>query len=153
MGTINQRLQILRIGLHDHLHQIILLILILFLDVYSIHAQKLNAADSLIIGNWKGSSICQVKNSPCHDETVICHITKIRDDGDIDILMNKIVDGKEEGMGVLVCSYDRKTGLIHSNASKGTWTFILRHDNMDGRLIYEGKLYRIIHLSRAGGKT
>ena len=27
-------------------------------------------------GVWKGTSLCQVKNSPCHDEVVVYYISK-----------------------------------------------------------------------------
>ena len=33
-------------------------------------------AQAIIEGAWRGSSICQVKNSPCHDEQVVFHISK-----------------------------------------------------------------------------
>jgi len=29
-----------------------------------------------IEGVWKGTSLCQIKDSPCHDETVVYHISK-----------------------------------------------------------------------------
>lgn len=29
-------------------------------------------------GVWNGTSLCQVKNSPCHDEIVVYHISKER---------------------------------------------------------------------------
>jgi hypothetical protein len=35
--------------------------------------------DTLLIGTWKGTSICQVKNSPCHDEVVVYRISKNND--------------------------------------------------------------------------
>ena len=32
--------------------------------------------DSLLIGTWKGTSLCQIKSYPCHDEQVVHHISK-----------------------------------------------------------------------------
>ena len=53
--------------------------LILLLLVCSSIYNNLNTQvnyDTLLIGVWKGSSICQIKNSPCHDETVVYYISK-----------------------------------------------------------------------------
>jgi hypothetical protein len=55
----------------------VLVSLILCLACKSTQAQTgLVKIDTLLIGTWKGTSICQVKNSPCHDENVVYHISK-----------------------------------------------------------------------------
>jgi hypothetical protein len=103
--------------------------------------------DQLIVGEWKGTSICQVKNSPCHDEVVVCHISKAASDS-FHFMMNKIVNGKEEEMGMLTCILNRPSGQIRSIASKGSWTFSVKDGIMDGRLVYDGNLYRILHMEK-----
>ena len=60
-----------------------------------------------IAGKWKGSSICQVKNSPCHDENVVYHISKAGNDSTYSIQANKIVNAVEEDMGTLTGVYDK----------------------------------------------
>ncbi|MEP7375817.1 MAG: hypothetical protein ABI675_20640 [Chitinophagaceae bacterium] len=51
--------------------------LVFYLSINSSQAQTgLAKADTLLTGTWKGTSICQKKNSPCHDETVVYHISK-----------------------------------------------------------------------------
>src|ERR1700694_92994 len=69
--------------------------------------QDLAQQDSLI-GNWKGTSLCQVKNSPCHDEIAAYHISPGNGANTYQFQMNKIVDGKELEMGAMVYKYDPK---------------------------------------------
>ena len=45
-------------------------------------------------GTWKGTSLCQVKNSPCHDETVVYHISKTDTINVYRNIANKIVNEK-----------------------------------------------------------
>jgi len=119
--------------------------LLLILFIHGSFAQK--NQDSLITGTWKGTSICQVKNSPCHDETVVCHISRASSDS-FHFMMNKMVNGKEEDMGMLTCVLERSSGQIRSTASKGLWTFSIKNGAMDGRLIYEDKLYRVLRMEK-----
>lgn len=73
-----------------------------------------------IIGTWKGTSLCQVKNSPCHDETAIYHAMKSTDGKTYPFQMNKMVNGKEEEMGLLNFTYDATTKtLTAENTGRG----------------------------------
>ncbi|MER3465134.1 MAG: hypothetical protein C4329_12700 [Chitinophagaceae bacterium] len=54
-----------------------------------------------IVGIWKGTSICQVKSSPCHDEVVVYHIKASGKPNEFSMQMNKIVNGAEEDMATL----------------------------------------------------
>src|SRR3954454_14353655 len=72
--------------------------------------------DTLLIGTWSGTSICQIKNSPCHDETVVYHISKNKGADTFFINANKIVNGVEEGMGILPFVYNNKTNQLTSTA-------------------------------------
>jgi len=74
-----------------------------------------------IEGIWKGTSLCQVKSSPCHDENVVYHISRATNGKTYTIQMNKIVNGAEEEMGASDAVYDepntlspvpRKTGKV-----------------------------------------
>ena len=51
-----------------------------------------------IEGIWKGTSLCQVKPSACHDENVVYHISK-KSANVYTIQANKIVNGAEVDMG------------------------------------------------------
>src|SRR5215475_8006155 len=72
--------------------------------------------DSLLIGIWKGNSLCQVKNSPCHDENVVYHISKSKGVDTFYIDACKLVNGAEQSMGILPFTYNRKTNQIVSTA-------------------------------------
>jgi hypothetical protein len=74
------------------------------------------AADSLFSGVWKGSSLCQVKNSQCHDENVVYYISKTNKDNILEIKANKIVNGEEVEMGKIQFQYDAKTKQIISTS-------------------------------------
>ncbi|HUR66388.1 MAG TPA: hypothetical protein VMZ03_08535 [Chitinophagaceae bacterium] len=103
--------------------------------------------DTLLTGSWKGSSICQVKNSPCHDETVVFYISKKAGIDTFYINGNKIVNGVEEEMGILPFTLNGKTNQLIST-SYGLWTFIIKQRKIEGTLVSKGALYRIINLTK-----
>jgi hypothetical protein len=106
--------------------------------------------DTLITGTWKGTSICQKKDSPCHDEIAVCHVTKTGKPGVYQFVMNKIVNGTEEDMGVLDYTYDATANtLTHIDEGRnGIWKFKVNGNTMDGTLYVKGELYRIIKLTK-----
>ena len=99
--------------------------------------------DSLLKGTWRGTSICQVKNSPCHDETVVYHISKNDRVDTFYINAGKIVNGVEEEMGILPFIYNGKTNQLTSTAH-GIWTFNVQATKLEGTLLVRGELYRKI---------
>jgi hypothetical protein len=105
--------------------------------------------DTLITGTWKGTSICQKKDSPCHDEIAIYHLAKTNKPGVYKFVMNKMVNGVEEDMGVLDYSYDvsTKTLTYIDEGRKAVWKFKASGKTMDGTLYVKGELYRIIKLT------
>jgi len=121
-------------------------LLLVFASIYS----KMNAQvnyDTLLIGVWKGSSICQIKNSPCHDETVVYYISKKPGIDTFYINGNKVVNGVEEEMGILPFSLNKETNQLVST-SYGLWTFTIKQGKMEGTLFSKGALYRIINLTK-----
>ena len=101
--------------------------------------------DTLLIGTWKGTSLCQIKNSPCHDETVVYHISKNTGVDTFYINASKIVNGLEEEMGILPFSYSSKTNQLISTAY-GIWTFNIEGGKLEGTLVSHGELYRKIKI-------
>src|SRR5215510_5621895 len=63
--------------------------------------------DSSLIGTWKCTSICQVRPSPCNDEIAVYHVSKGKGPNTFHIIMNKVIDGKEEDMGVGEYTFNR----------------------------------------------
>ena len=120
--------------------------LILCLAINSSQAQpRIAKVDTLLIGTWKGVSLCQIKTSPCHDETVVYHISKKAGVDTFYINGSKIVNGLEEEMGILPFTYNSKTNQLISNAY-GIWTFNIEGGKLEGTLVSHGELYRKIKL-------
>src|SRR5437868_14073988 len=96
---------------------------------------KASSAQSLT-GVWKGSSICQVKNSPCHDESVVYHISKGGSPNAYEIQANKIIDGKEVDMGTLYFTFDAPSKIFGSvdSVKQVRWEFKVTGSQMHGTL-------------------
>ncbi len=107
-----------------------------------------------IEGTWKGTSLCQVKPSACHDENVVYHISKAATDNTYTIQMNKMVDGAEEEMGSIDAAYDKiKHTLVGKTKGEqgrnGVWLFIIDGKQMNGTLIInDNTLFRVIEIKK-----
>lgn len=101
-------------------------------------------------GVWKGTSLCQVKNSPCHDEIVVYHISKDSSGKGYDMIANKIVNGMEDYMGTINFTYDDKQKIyISIDATRNAkWEFKISGNEMKGTLMYKGDLYRIVEVKK-----
>jgi hypothetical protein len=114
------------------------------------YSSVLTAADASFTGVWKGDSVCQIKDSPCHDEASAYHVSKDAEPNSFQMNMNKVVDGKEVTMGIVNCKVGSVTGSYVCRLNDfATWTWHLNKDVLDGELQYRGQLYRKIHLIRA----
>jgi hypothetical protein len=129
---------------------LIMLKLILLFFIVLCLASKLNQAqtgpakvDTLLIGIWNGTSLCQLKGSPCHDEIVVYHISKKIAIDTFYIAANKIVNGAEEEMGILPFVYNKKINQLIST-KYGIWTLTVEGTKLEGTLFVRGDLYRKI---------
>jgi stress response protein SCP2 len=122
-----------------------ILILLLFILLFG----KITTAQSFE-GKWKGTSLCQVKNSPCHDELVVYHISKNSTGKTYEMIANKVVNGKEEEMGTIVFTFDdqQKTFVSVDSVRNAKWEFRIAGNSMKGTLVYKGNLYRIVDVKR-----
>jgi hypothetical protein len=122
----------------------ILLVLTLLLTI-----GKVSTAQT-IAGDWKGTSLCQVKNSSCHDESVVYHILKGSGSESYQVSASKIIDGKENDMGTLNFTFDphQKILFLIDSVKQVRWEFKLTGKEMHGTLISKGSLFRIIDLKR-----
>ena len=109
-------------------------------------AQKITI-DS-VVGVWKGTSLCQIKNSPCHDEIVVYHITKGNTPDSCSVQANKIVNGVEEDMGIVLFKLDKANDELISLSYNSKWVFKLKNGKLEGTLIHDNSLFRIIQLSK-----
>lgn len=110
---------------------------------------KISNAQSLT-GNWRGTSVCQVKNSPCHDEIVVYHISKDGEGNSYKVDAAKIIDGKEDDMGTLNFSFDPKQKILFliDTVAQVKWEFKVTGNEMHGTLISKGKLSRVVDLKK-----
>ena len=108
-----------------------------------------------IEGIWKGTSLCQVKQSACHDENVVYHISK-RAANLYTIQASKIVNGAEEDMGTFdSVIYDETKQTLRftmkdNQGRKSIWLFKIDGMQMHGTLtINENTLFRIVELKKS----
>jgi len=101
-------------------------------------------------GIWKGTSLCQIKSSPCHDEIVVYYVSKDSTRKSYKMTANKIVNGKEDSMGTLSFTYDvqKKVYVSVDSDRNARWEFKVTGSTMKGTLMYKGDLYRIIDVKK-----
>jgi hypothetical protein len=116
-------------------------------------AQLIAAPDANPLGTWRGSSVCVARPSACRDELVVYRIAlRTRDSLSVDA--RKIVEGREEEMGVLACELNAARAIITCGIPSGKWRFAVRHDSLVGQLrLKDGTWFRDVHAvrSRDGG--
>lgn len=100
-----------------------------------------------LVGNWAGTSLCQVKPSPCHDENVVFRLSRPQADK-VTIQADKIVDGKPVMMGTSEWKYDTSTQALIWEMSSRVWKLVVRGDEMNGTLTDGNVVFRKIHLHR-----
>ncbi len=108
-----------------------------------------------LVGDWVGESLCTGVAAACHDEKVVYHIKSAPDaDGNVEIVADKIVDGKPEYMGTVRLRYDAEKrtlrGDLESPRYKGVWEFSIKGDVMEGTLtaLPEKKIVRRISVKK-----
>lgn len=106
--------------------------------------------DSLLTGTWKGTSICQVRPSPCNDEIAVYHITRGTKPNTYHMLMNKLVNGVEEEMGENDYTFNAAGNSLYcyNEKYKVTIKLTLKGDTMEGSLYADKILYRVIKLKK-----
>ena len=106
-----------------------------------------------VAGRWEGSSLCQVRPSPCRDENVVYHAVAMGS-GRYTVRMDKVVGGQEQEMGTLDAVFDAASGTLsavtHDRAGRpGQWIFTVKGESIEGRLVIEGgQVYRLISVRR-----
>lgn len=103
-------------------------------------AQK-KVAFEAILGDWTGESKCVGSNPNCHDEVVVYHLTRSKEDSTkVNLSADKIVDGKPEFMGEFDMVFDPDKATLTTEftiprtGGKGVWSFTVDGDSMNGTL-------------------
>ena len=101
------------------------------------------------LGVWRGTSTCTVKPSSCNDETVVYRITSGKGNDSLNLDARKIVNGREEEMGILGCRFAPPDQLSCAIA-RGVWHFTVRADSLAGELrLTDGTRFRDVRTIRS----
>ena len=132
-----------------------LLVVVLFALTASVLTQAQSPAakpandDQQIAGTWKGNSTCVVKDSPCHDEVNVYHISRIaKKPNSFMVTGSKVVDGNEIVMGTAEWAYDAQKHILSCETADRTFKLTVKGDKMDGTLTSGGVVYRRISLKK-----
>jgi hypothetical protein len=102
------------------------------------------------VGVWRGTSVCLVQPSPCHDEVVVYRIAAMSAADSLALDARKIVSGVEQPMGVLGCRLVPRSGELTCIIPRGTWEFNVRNDSLTGELrLPDGTRFRVVRAARA----
>jgi hypothetical protein len=107
------------------------------------------AAADPISGTWEGTSLCQVKPSPCHDEHVIY---KVNSTGPRQYRIDayKLVGGQQVFMGAIDVTLDVAAARLDGKVMNGARLQLdLKDTHLSGRMIQaDGTLYRLIEVTK-----
>ena len=115
------------------------------------HAQAQDAPRSKVLGTWRGTSLCLVKPSSCHDEAVVYRLAPLSTRDSISFDARKIVNGQEEDMGVLRCVVGgTPRPQVTCAMPNGVWHFEVRGDSLVGDLrLPDATKFRDVRTARA----
>jgi hypothetical protein len=114
-------------------------------------AQQIPADDSRLVGDWRGQSICVVRESACHDEDSLYQVTKLpQKPGWFSMKLDKVVDGKPVTMGTMECAYDSAKQALTCDFPRGVMRFIVNANKMEGTMtLPDGTLWRKLSLKKS----
>ena len=102
------------------------------------------------VGVWRGTSLCLVRPSPCHDEVVVYRITPTKGSDSLSMDARKIVNGSEEEMAVLSCAFAAQGASLRCPMRNGMWRFTVSRDSLVGELrLPDGTKFRDVRTARA----
>jgi hypothetical protein len=115
--------------------------------------QKPTSDESVLAGDWRGDSICQVRPSACQDEDSLYHFTKVDGKpGAYSLKADKIVNGQAVTMGTSDCTYDAKAQALEcSIPDRAMLRFTWEGKEMHGTMTLTDKtLWRKLTLKKVG---
>ena len=108
------------------------------------------AATSNPVGVWRGTSLCRLHPSPCNDESVVYHITRLNAIDSLSVDARKIVNGQEVEMGVLGCRSAASDAQLTCTIPNGVWRFTIRGDSLVGELrLPDNRKFRDVSTARS----
>lgn len=108
----------------------------------------LAASGDALLGDWRGDSVCQQKNTACQDEKVVYHISAPDSAGKVTIGADKIADGRRIDMGSIVLNYDDTKKTLDGKDGPRVWHFDVKGSTMSGTLTIAGTPIRKVYLRK-----
>jgi len=110
--------------------------------------------DSSLLGDWHGDSVCVVRDSACHDEESLYHVSRLAvKPGWFSVQGDKIVDGKPVSMGTVECHYESDKQTLTCESPRGVFNLTVKNNRMIGTMnLPDGSLWRKISLFRVNPK-
>ena len=100
------------------------------------------------VGVWRGVSVCKQRASPCADEIAVYYIKRANASDSLSIDGRKVVNGREEEMGVIGCHIVSGT-QFRCSTPNGAWYFKVRGDSLFGDLrLPDNSPYRDVRTKR-----
>jgi hypothetical protein len=113
-------------------------------------AAQATAGATDLVGVWRGTSVCQVRPSPCNDEVVVYRISRAKARESVSLDARKMVNGREEEMGILPCQLAAQGASFTCTIRNGVWRFTIRHDSLVGDLrLSDSTKYRDVRAARS----
>ena len=122
----------------------------------SLAGQDSGRSASHLVGDWRGTSICQVRESACRDEDSLYHVVRIEGKANrYSMNGEKIVDGKAVSMGAVECTYDGAKAVLTCDLPQDVLRFMVEGNKMEGTMTRpDGTLWRKLSLTKvASAKT
>jgi hypothetical protein len=104
-----------------------------------------------ILGHWTGTSICTAVRPACHDEIASYYIKPGPKADVVTMVLDKVVDGKEEWMGRddFKVDFEKHTLSLVMAQNGSVWTFTWTGDTMTGTAKEsDGRVIRNIRLTK-----
>jgi len=114
---------------------------------------KSDRGEAVLVGDWRGDSVCVVRESACRDEDSLYHIIQDPEKpGRFSLRADKIIGGKPVTMGTSDCSYDAKEHTLECTIPNGsTLRFAVEGTTLRGAMTLANKtLWRKITLKKVG---
>lgn len=106
--------------------------------------------ESTLVGDWRGESVCQVRESACRDEDSSYHVEKLAGKPHwVSLRADKIVQGKPVTMGTIDCLYDAGKHTLTCEYPRGGLQFTVAGSKMQGTMTMPDKtVWRKIDLKK-----
>ena len=107
------------------------------------------AAIVVLLGTWRGESLCTTGAPNCHNERVVYYIRGSDRPDEVMIQADKILNGKAVTMGVGPWHYDRSRGTLEWKTPGRVWLLKVDGKRIEGTLTVEdGVVFRRMKLEK-----